>query len=75
MNEIDHQKYKLSVAGGCHSSYCMVDKSIVLDLEQLSKCLLDTAIKTIRIQGGAKIRDAHEVLKGHGPWFCHGHQY
>ena len=65
-------KYQLCIAGGCHSSFCMVEQSIVLDLEELNGTSVDTEAKTIAIEGGAKIQEAHKALKGTGLSFATG---
>ena len=65
-------KYLLCIAGGCHSSYCMVEHSITLDLQKLDACIVDTETKTIRIGGGAKIGQAHDALRGSGLGFATG---
>lgn len=62
----DRSKYPLCIAGGCHSHYCMVEKSIVIDLEKMNMVKVDVDAKTIKIQGGAKIKDAHLALRGTG---------
>lgn len=69
---LDRDQYKLCIAGGCHSAYCMVDNSIVVDLQQLNECVVDKEAKVIRIGGGAKIEQAHLALKGTGLGFATG---
>mmetsp|Transcript_5204 Transcript_5204/g.7652 ORF Transcript_5204/g.7652 Transcript_5204/m.7652 type:complete len:514 (-) Transcript_5204:522-2063(-) len=68
----DKHKYPLCIAGGCHSHYCMVEKSIVLDMEKLNMVTVDKDAKTITMQGGAKIGMAHAALKGTGFGFMTG---
>lgn len=65
-------KYKLCIAGGCHSHYCMVEQSITMDLQKLAGVTVDTDAKTIAIGGGAKIGQAHYALKGTGLGFATG---
>ena len=72
ISALDHSTYKLCIAGGCHSHYCMVDHTIVIDLQQLNKCTVNKDTSTISIQGGAKIQDAHAALKGTGLGFATG---
>ena len=65
-------RYKLCIAGGCHSNYCMVEQSITMDLQLLASVTVDTDAKTIAIEGGAKIGQAHYALKGTGLGFATG---
>ncbi|CAB9523111.1 linked oxidoreductase DDB_G0289697 [Seminavis robusta] len=69
---LDTAKYKLCIAGGCHSAYCMVDHSIVVDMKNLNECVVDTDALCMTIGGGAKIEDAHAALKGTGYGFATG---
>ncbi|KAG7344250.1 FAD linked oxidase [Nitzschia inconspicua] len=64
--------YPLGIAGGCHSSYCMFEKSIVIDMEKMVEVKVDTQAKTVSVQGGAKIYHVHEALKGTGFGFMTG---
>jgi FAD/FMN-containing dehydrogenase len=79
VNTLERKKYVLCIAGGCHSNYCMVDNTIVVDMQQLDECKVhipenkdDGSIPTITISGGAKIEQAHAVLKGTGYGFVTG---
>jgi FAD binding domain len=64
--------YPLCIAGGCHSSYCMVEKSIVIDMEKMADVQVDLQSKTVSVQGGAKIYQVHDALKGTGFGFMTG---
>lgn len=69
---LDAATYRLCIAAGCHSAYCMAEKSIVIDLNKLNECTVCKDSSTIKIQGGAKIEQAHSVLKGTGLSFATG---
>jgi FAD/FMN-containing dehydrogenase len=69
---MDSAKMPLCLAGGCHSHYCMVDKSMVIDLHKLKAVMVDKEAKTITIAGGAKILDAHKALEDTGLGFATG---
>lgn len=66
------KEHVLGVAGGCHSSYCMFEKAIVIDLERMNQAKVDTEHKTITLQGGAKIEVGNNALKGTGLGFMTG---
>jgi hypothetical protein len=68
----EHRMYPLCIAGGCHSSYCMVEKSIVVDMQKLDNIQVDTQSRTVNVQGGAKIYQVHDALKGTGFGFMTG---
>jgi FAD binding domain len=69
---MDTAKMPLCLAGGCHSHYCMVDNSIVLDLQKLNAVTVNKQAKTMNIQGGAKIIHAHKALEDTGLGFATG---
>lgn len=68
----NRSQYPLCIAGGCHSSYCMVEKSIVLDMQLLVDVQVDTDAKTVSVEGGAKIYQVHKALEGTGYGFMTG---
>jgi FAD/FMN-containing dehydrogenase len=67
-----NNNYTLAVAGGCHSSYCMVDNAIVIDLERMDAAKVDKEAKTLSLQGGAKIAVGNDALKGTNLGFMTG---
>lgn len=68
----DNNMYTLGVAGGCHSSYCMVDNAIIIDMERMNAATVDTESETLTLQGGAKIEVGNAALNGTGLGFMTG---
>jgi len=55
----------LCVASGCHSSKCMMDFTFVIDLGLMTKVELDTQNLTVKVDGGAYLREIDKVLQPH----------
>lgn len=79
VQSLDRAQYKLGVAGGCHSALCMVDKTIVIDLQKINHVQVnitkedgDDEPNTIQLGGGCKIEQAHAALQGTGFGFVTG---
>ena len=54
------------VACGAHSNRCMLSDSIVLDLCEMKKVVLDDDKSLVTVEGGAYLEEVDKVLAPHG---------